>query len=107
MRLALVILSEVGFLCFLFAFIAFAKLNSHILRLLISLEALILSLLVFLYSLVINIEISSHFFLILLVFAASEAAMGLSLLVSMLRVRGNDYVSSLTSLKFYAKTSSH
>nr|YP_004222141.1 NADH dehydrogenase subunit 4L [Berthellina sp. TLT-2006]ABK92221.1 NADH dehydrogenase subunit 4L [Berthellina sp. TLT-2006] len=94
------ILVEVGFLCFLFSFVAFAKLNMHVLSLLISLEALMLSIIVFLYSLVMNLEVSSHFFLILLVFAASEAAMGLSLLVSMLRLRGNDYVTSLNSLSF-------
>lgn len=95
------ILVEIGFLCCFFAFFAFAKLNIHVLRLIISLEALMLSLLVFLYSFVMNLEISSHFFLLLLVFAASEAAIGLSLLVRILRMRGNDYVTSISSLNFY------
>nr|AUJ21242.1 NADH dehydrogenase subunit 4L [Hypselodoris bullocki] len=72
----------------------------HILTLLISLEALMLSLLVFLFSFSMLFSSSFHVFLILLTFAACEAAMGLALLVSILRIRGNDYVMSLSTLNF-------
>nr|YP_010574761.1 NADH dehydrogenase subunit 4L [Verconia nivalis]UZI00332.1 NADH dehydrogenase subunit 4L [Verconia nivalis] len=82
------------------SFFSFAKLNKHMLILLISLEALMLSLLVFLLSFSFFYGISFHLFLVLLTFAACEAALGLGLLVSMLRLRGNDYVSSLSTLNF-------
>nr|YP_009271539.1 NADH dehydrogenase subunit 4L [Hypselodoris festiva]ANX10019.1 NADH dehydrogenase subunit 4L [Hypselodoris festiva] len=82
------------------SFFSFSSLNSHILALLISLEALMLSLLVFLFSFSMLFGSSFHIFLILLTFAACEAALGLGLLVSLLRVRGNDYVMSLSTLNF-------
>nr|YP_010996924.1 NADH dehydrogenase subunit 4L [Dendrodoris krusensternii]WPH63908.1 NADH dehydrogenase subunit 4L [Dendrodoris krusensternii] len=84
------------------SFFSFAKLNKHILTLLISLEALMLSLLVFLFSFCLLNSSNYLMFLVLLTFAASEAALGLSLMVSILRLRGNDYVTSFSSLSFYA-----
>nr|YP_010429299.1 NADH dehydrogenase subunit 4L [Goniobranchus leopardus]USQ67478.1 NADH dehydrogenase subunit 4L [Goniobranchus leopardus] len=82
------------------SFFTFSKLNTHILILLISLEALMLSLLVFLLSFSFLYGTSFHLFLVLLTFAACEAALGLALLVSILRLRGNDYVMSFSSLNF-------
>nr|YP_010429312.1 NADH dehydrogenase subunit 4L [Glossodoris acosti]USQ67491.1 NADH dehydrogenase subunit 4L [Glossodoris acosti] len=82
------------------AFFSFSKLNMHILILLISLETLMLSLLMFLLSFCFLSGSSFHLFLILLTFAACEAALGLALLVSILRLRGNDYVMSFSSLNF-------
>nr|YP_010837458.1 NADH dehydrogenase subunit 4L [Doto coronata]WGC93423.1 NADH dehydrogenase subunit 4L [Doto coronata] len=81
--------------------ISFSKLNFRMLSVLISLEALMLSLLLFLFSYLSVSGSVMHYFLVLLTFAACEAALGLSLLVSVLRLRGNDYVSSFSSLKFY------
>nr|YP_009378963.1 NADH dehydrogenase subunit 4L [Nembrotha kubaryana]ARI43837.1 NADH dehydrogenase subunit 4L [Nembrotha kubaryana] len=82
------------------SFFSYAKLNMHILMVLISLEALMLSLLMFLISFSFMYSSGFHLFLILLTFAACEAALGLALLVSLLRVRGNDYVLSFSSLNF-------
>nr|YP_010574722.1 NADH dehydrogenase subunit 4L [Triopha modesta]UZI00293.1 NADH dehydrogenase subunit 4L [Triopha modesta] len=82
------------------SFFTFAKLNMHILILLISLEALMLSLLMFMISFSLLYTAGFHLFLVLLTFAACEAALGLALLVSILRVRGNDYVTSFSSLNF-------
>nr|YP_010970174.1 NADH dehydrogenase subunit 4L [Phyllidiella zeylanica]WNR50750.1 NADH dehydrogenase subunit 4L [Phyllidiella zeylanica]WNR50763.1 NADH dehydrogenase subunit 4L [Phyllidiella zeylanica] len=84
------------------AFFTFTKLNSHILILLISLEALMLSLLAFVFAFCLVYKISYSMFLVLLTFAACEAALGLSLLVSILRLRGNDFSTSFNSMKFYA-----
>nr|YP_009827424.1 NADH dehydrogenase subunit 4L [Hermissenda emurai]QIV24371.1 NADH dehydrogenase subunit 4L [Hermissenda emurai] len=81
--------------------IAFSKLNMRLLSMLISLESLMLSLLVLFYSSVTLMGYSLHFFLGFLVFAACEAALGLSLLVAFLRLRGNDYVPSFSTLNFY------
>jgi len=82
------------------SFFTFAKFNIHMLILLIRLEALMLSLLIFMISFSFIYSTGFHLFLVLLTFAACEAALGLALLVRLLRIRGNDYVISLTSLNF-------
>nr|WIS40132.1 NADH dehydrogenase subunit 4L [Facelina auriculata] len=91
-------MSWLGIISSLFSY---AKLNVRILSVLISLEGLMLSLLLLFFSSLSLSGQSKHFLLILLTFAACEAALGLSLLVSVLRLRSNDYVSSLSSLNFY------
>nr|YP_010970187.1 NADH dehydrogenase subunit 4L [Phyllidiopsis xishaensis]WNR50776.1 NADH dehydrogenase subunit 4L [Phyllidiopsis xishaensis] len=93
---------KVSWVGVLTSFFTFTKLNMHILILLISLEALMLSLLIFLFSFCMIYKNSYSMFLVLLTFAACEAALGLSLLVSILRLRGNDLVTSFDSMKFYA-----
>nr|YP_009340672.1 NADH dehydrogenase subunit 4L [Laevipilina antarctica]APQ42961.1 NADH dehydrogenase subunit 4L [Laevipilina antarctica] len=45
-------------------------------------------------------SIGGHFLLVFMTFSACEAAMGLGLLVTILRTTGNDYVSSTHTLKF-------
>nr|YP_010874760.1 NADH dehydrogenase subunit 4L [Facelina bostoniensis]WGV42882.1 NADH dehydrogenase subunit 4L [Facelina bostoniensis] len=94
----LVKISWLGIVSSLFSY---AKLNVRVLSVLISLEGLMLSLLLLFFSSLSLSGQSKHFFLVLLTFAACEAALGLSLLVSVLRLRSNDYVSSLSSLNFY------
>nr|YP_009349232.1 NADH dehydrogenase subunit 4L [Sakuraeolis japonica]APZ75717.1 NADH dehydrogenase subunit 4L [Sakuraeolis japonica] len=79
---------------------SYAKLNVRVLSVLISLEGLMLSLLLLFFSSLTLMGTSKHFFLVLLTFAACEAALGLSLLVSVIRLRSNDYVASLSSLNF-------
>nr|YP_009136669.1 NADH dehydrogenase subunit 4L [Melibe leonina]AKE07274.1 NADH dehydrogenase subunit 4L [Melibe leonina] len=83
------------------ALLSYSKLNVRLLSVLISLEALMLCLLGLLFGTLTYLGESMHYFLILLTFAACEAALGLSLLVSILRLRSNDYVSSFSSLKYY------
>nr|WNR50737.1 NADH dehydrogenase subunit 4L [Phyllidiella sp. c LZ-2021] len=93
---------KISWLGVITSFFTFTKLNSHILILLISLEALMLSLLAFIFAFCLVYEVSYSMFLVLLTFAACEAALGLSLLVSILRLRGNDFSTSFNSMKFYA-----
>ena len=90
-----------GLVCFLGGLLAFCLYQVHTLNILLSLEAIILSLLVILFTYNSFRGSPTHSFLVLLTFAACEAALGLSLLVSILRLWGNDYVSSLGSIKFY------
>ena len=80
--------------------LAFYSFQAHTLNLLLSLEAIILSLLVIVYTYNCFVGTLSQCFLILLTFAACEAALGLSLLVRILRLWGNDYVNCLGSIKF-------
>nr|AQU13067.1 NADH dehydrogenase subunit 4L [Plakobranchus cf. ocellatus HW-2015] len=90
-----------GLICFFGGVVAFFSYQVHTLNILLSLEAIMLSLLVILYTFNSLSGVSTHSFLVLLTFAACEAALGLSLLVSMLRLWGNDYVNSFGSMKFY------
>nr|AID21389.1 NADH dehydrogenase subunit 4L [Platevindex sp. CL-2014] len=92
----LVYISSVLLLFFLWAF---SRQRYHILSLLVCLEAVMLSILVFFYFLSILYSFSSHLFLMLLVFAVCEAAFGLALLVSLLRLRGVDFISALSSVR--------
>nr|YP_009628531.1 NADH dehydrogenase subunit 4L [Bullacta caurina]QBX88145.1 NADH dehydrogenase subunit 4L [Bullacta caurina] len=85
-----------------FASLSFALYQTHVLSLLISLEALMLSLLFFTFSFLSCYTVSLFWFLVVLTFAACEAALGLSLLVSMLRLRGNDYITTMSSNMFFA-----
>nr|YP_004935044.1 NADH dehydrogenase subunit 4L [Siphonaria gigas]AEQ93909.1 NADH dehydrogenase subunit 4L [Siphonaria gigas] len=83
--------------------LAFFVYQEQALSLLIALEGIMLSLLVFTYYVSVTVlGGSSPAFLVLLTYAACEAALGLSLLVSILRLRGNDLVKSFSSVNFFA-----
>nr|QCS25057.1 NADH dehydrogenase subunit 4L [Lactiforis takii] len=98
-------LMNVSLILMLFFLWTFSRQRMHVLNLLISLEAIMLSVLVFYYFLTVAYLGSSHMFLMLLTLAACEAAIGLSLLVGLLRVRGNDLVNSLNTTSWFAKNS--
>lgn len=75
--------------------------RSHLISSLLCLEGLILSLfvLVSLTILTTNLTLTNILPIILLVFAACEAALGLSLLVAVSNTYGVDYVQNLNILK--------
>lgn len=79
----------------LFMFISIRK---HLLSILLSLEfiVLILFLLLFIYLHIINYEI--YFRIIFLTFSVCEGALGLSILVSLIRTHGNDNFQSFRIL---------
>nr|YP_010273929.1 NADH dehydrogenase subunit 4L [Bulinus truncatus]QYJ56632.1 NADH dehydrogenase subunit 4L [Bulinus truncatus] len=84
--------------CYLFFFN-----NSYILSSLIILEMIMLLSMVFMiFSLGVIME-SKYLFLLVLTFSACEASMGLSLLVSFMRLRGNNLMMSLSLNSWYAK----
>nr|YP_009408654.1 NADH dehydrogenase subunit 4L [Elysia cornigera]ANP26521.1 NADH dehydrogenase subunit 4L [Elysia cornigera] len=90
-----------GMICLFGGVGAFFLYQVHTLNILLSLEAVMLSILIILYTYSSFSGAPSFSFLVLLTFAACEAALGLSLMVSMLRLWGNDYINSLGSMKFY------
>nr|NP_071692.1 NADH dehydrogenase subunit 4L [Chalinolobus tuberculatus]Q9G3R5.1 RecName: Full=NADH-ubiquinone oxidoreductase chain 4L; AltName: Full=NADH dehydrogenase subunit 4L [Chalinolobus tuberculatus]AAG37938.1 NADH dehydrogenase subunit 4L [Chalinolobus tuberculatus] len=75
--------------------------RSHLMSSLLCLEGLVLSLFVLttLMVLTINLTLTNLLPIILLVFAACEAALGLSLLVVVSNTYGVDYVQNLNLLK--------
>lgn len=82
------ILSSILLIIGLFTFISNRK---HLLSILLSLEYIVLSLfyLLFIFLNIYNYE--NFFLLIFLVFSVCEGALGLSILVSIIRTHGNDY----------------
>nr|QUB07081.1 NADH dehydrogenase subunit 4L [Cryptocephalus flavolimbatus] len=83
---------------FIFGLLSFFLFRKHFLMMLMSLEFLVLSLYLglFLYLAFFNNE---YFFaLIYLTMSVCEGALGLSILVMMVRSHGNDYILSMSSL---------
>nr|YP_010352993.1 NADH dehydrogenase subunit 4L [Prionopetalum kraepelini]UOF70476.1 NADH dehydrogenase subunit 4L [Prionopetalum kraepelini] len=72
-------------------FITFVLMHKHTLNMLLSLEFIMLSLVVGLSMLLNNLESESYFILYFLTFAACEGALGLSIIVAMIRSHGSDF----------------
>nr|YP_010569049.1 NADH dehydrogenase subunit 4L [Fannia canicularis]UEV87291.1 NADH dehydrogenase subunit 4L [Fannia canicularis]UZC78839.1 NADH dehydrogenase subunit 4L [Fannia canicularis] len=88
-------LPSILFIMGLFTFVSNRK---HLLSMLLSLEYIVLSLflLLFIYLNLLNYE--NFFCMMFLTFSVCEGAMGLSILVSMIRTHGNDYFQSFNML---------
>nr|UBD09524.1 NADH dehydrogenase subunit 4L [Leptodius exaratus] len=83
-------------LCGLWSFISYHK---HLLNSLLSLEFMMLGVFWLLSSQMTGVGSESYFSLFFLTLAACEGALGLSLLVNMVRSHGNDRFSSLSLLE--------
>nr|UEK75580.1 NADH dehydrogenase subunit 4L [Eupeodes latifasciatus]UXF58212.1 NADH dehydrogenase subunit 4L [Syrphus vitripennis] len=73
--------------------------RKHLLSMLLSLEYIVLSLfyLLFIYLNMLNYE--SYFSMVFMTFSVCEGVLGLSILVSMIRMYGNDYFQSFNILQ--------
>nr|YP_009166772.1 NADH dehydrogenase subunit 4L [Conus tribblei]ALC75032.1 NADH dehydrogenase subunit 4L [Conus tribblei] len=71
----------------------------HLLSILLSLEAMTMSLFVLMFSMSSNITLMGESSLILITLGACEASLGLAILVAIIRAEGNDYVSSFSMHK--------
>nr|WIM50678.1 NADH dehydrogenase subunit 4L [Conus ventricosus]WIM50704.1 NADH dehydrogenase subunit 4L [Conus ventricosus] len=71
----------------------------HLLSILLSLEAITMSLFVLMFSMSSNITLMGETSLILITLGACEASLGLAILVAIIRAEGNDYVSSFSMHK--------
>uniref|UniRef100_UPI00315C962D NADH dehydrogenase subunit 4L n=1 Tax=Pipistrellus pipistrellus TaxID=59474 RepID=UPI00315C962D len=88
-------------LAFIMSLLGLLMYRSHLMSSLLCLEGLMLSLFVLstLTILIMNMTLANMLPIILLVFAACEAALGLSLLVAVSNTYGTDYVQNLNLLK--------
>lgn len=82
------------FLCFVIFIYTFIKENNHLISRIIILESLILITILYLF-LSIRLITEKSILLLNLRFAAAEAAIGLSLLIRLLRLFGNDKTSNI------------
>nr|YP_010261368.1 NADH dehydrogenase subunit 4L [Homoneura interstincta]UIB40275.1 NADH dehydrogenase subunit 4L [Homoneura interstincta] len=80
-------------------FFVFVSNRKHLLSMLLSLEYIVLCLflVLFIYLNLFNYE--SFFSMMFLTFSVCEGALGLSILVSMIRTHGNDYFQSFNVLQ--------
>nr|YP_010134455.1 NADH dehydrogenase subunit 4L [Dausara latiterminalis]QWM93945.1 NADH dehydrogenase subunit 4L [Dausara latiterminalis] len=76
----------------------FVSKHKHLLIVLLSLEFIVLSIFFFMLVLFMNIENDMYMLMVFLVFSVCEGALGLSILVSMIRTHGNDYFQSFSLL---------
>nr|YP_009741706.1 NADH dehydrogenase subunit 4L [Thaumatosmylus hainanus]QID76385.1 NADH dehydrogenase subunit 4L [Thaumatosmylus hainanus] len=73
--------------------------RKHLLSMLLSLEFIVLSLFYMLYMYLLMYNYEFFFTMIFLTFSVCEGALGLSILVSMIRTHGNDYFQSFSILQ--------
>nr|YP_010940435.1 NADH dehydrogenase subunit 4L [Mesechinus dauuricus]ALO63993.1 NADH dehydrogenase subunit 4L [Mesechinus hughi miodon]WIF29454.1 NADH dehydrogenase subunit 4L [Mesechinus hughi miodon]WLR81379.1 NADH dehydrogenase subunit 4L [Mesechinus dauuricus] len=88
-------------LAFMIALIGTLLYRHHLMSSLLCLEGMMLAMYIFLSLISLNMHFTTMYMvpLIILVFAACEAALGLALLVKMFNYYGNDYVQNLNLLK--------
>nr|YP_009485347.1 NADH dehydrogenase subunit 4L [Dinorhynchus dybowskyi]AVA07536.1 NADH dehydrogenase subunit 4L [Dinorhynchus dybowskyi] len=78
--------------------IVFCSTFKHLLLSLLSLEYMALTVFLFLFLVMLNYGMEFYFILLFLVFTVCEGALGLSILVTLVRTQGNDYLSSISVL---------
>nr|WIL79832.1 NADH dehydrogenase subunit 4L [Clerus klapperichi] len=90
------------YLSFIFLFLmgalSFSIKRKHLLLMLLSLEFMVLSVFLALFFMFNLLMYEYYFTLIFLSFSVCEGALGLSLLVSMIRSHGNDYFQTFNIL---------
>nr|YP_010446955.1 NADH dehydrogenase subunit 4L [Chyliza bambusae]UTM10320.1 NADH dehydrogenase subunit 4L [Chyliza bambusae] len=79
--------------------LVFVSQRKHLLSMLLSLEYMVLSLFFLLYIYLNFMDFEQFFSMMFLTFSVCEGALGLSILVSMIRTHGNDYFQSFNILE--------
>nr|YP_008815647.1 NADH dehydrogenase subunit 4L [Dinocras cephalotes]AGZ03526.1 NADH dehydrogenase subunit 4L [Dinocras cephalotes] len=77
----------------------FSSKRKHLLLTLLSLEFIVLGLFMFLFMFLNSVVYELFFSMVFLTFSVCEGALGLSILVSMIRTHGNDYFQSFSVLQ--------
>nr|AIW64963.1 NADH dehydrogenase subunit 4L [Nyctemera arctata albofasciata] len=85
-------------LMFIIGNLIFVLKHKHLLIVLLSLEFIVLSIFFFLLIYLNYVEYDMYMLMVFLVFSVCEGALGLSILVSMIRTHGNDYFQSYNIL---------
>nr|UPI55373.1 NADH dehydrogenase subunit 4L [Manocoreus sp.] len=80
--------------------IVFSFTHKHLLMTLFSLEYLVLVLFLSMFILLLSFGFELYFILLFLTFTVCEGALGLGILVNMIRSHGNDLLSSLSILSW-------
>nr|WDV10598.1 NADH dehydrogenase subunit 4L [Bhutanitis thaidina] len=83
---------------YMFGNMIFVLKYKHLLITLLSLEFIVLSIFFFFLMYLNFVEFNMYMLMIFLLFSVCEGALGLSILVSMIRTHGNDYFQSFSIL---------
>lgn len=83
---------------FFIGLLVFVSNRKHLLITLLSLEYIVLRLFMFIYIYIIGRYSELYFLILFLVLGVCEGALGLSILVSIIRTHGNNYFQSFNSL---------
>nr|YP_010449423.1 NADH dehydrogenase subunit 4L [Agrotis exclamationis]UTT74661.1 NADH dehydrogenase subunit 4L [Agrotis exclamationis] len=83
---------------FILGNLIFISKHKHLLIILLSLEFIVLSVFFFMLIYLSSIDYDMYMLMVFLVFSVCEGALGLSILVSMIRTHGNDYFQSFNLL---------
>nr|YP_010253740.1 NADH dehydrogenase subunit 4L [Cochylidia moguntiana]QTZ18160.1 NADH dehydrogenase subunit 4L [Cochylidia moguntiana] len=83
---------------FLIGNLIFVSKHKHLLIILLSLEFMVLSIFLLMLIILSSMNMNMYMLMVFLVFAVCEGALGLSILVSMIRTHGNDYFQSFNLL---------
>nr|YP_010274887.1 NADH dehydrogenase subunit 4L [Satarupa nymphalis]UJV31580.1 NADH dehydrogenase subunit 4L [Satarupa nymphalis]WNO18663.1 NADH dehydrogenase subunit 4L [Satarupa nymphalis khamensis] len=86
------------FIMFMVGNMIFVSKHKHLLIILLSLEFIVLSIYLLLLLYLKYIEFDMYMLMVFLVFSVCEGALGISILVSMIRSHGNDYFQSFSIL---------
>nr|YP_010968428.1 NADH dehydrogenase subunit 4L [Aurivittia aurivittata]WNO18769.1 NADH dehydrogenase subunit 4L [Aurivittia aurivittata] len=86
------------FIMFMVGNMIFVSKHKHLLIMLLSLEFIVLSLYMMLVLYLNMMEFDIYMLMVFLVFSVCEGALGISILVSMIRTHGNDYFQSFSLL---------
>nr|UPY81533.1 NADH dehydrogenase subunit 4L [Exhyalanthrax sp.] len=84
---------------FIVGVLVFVSYRKHLLSMLLSLEYVVLSLFLVLFMYLVYLDNEMYFTMVFLTFSVCEGALGLSILVSMVRTHGNDYFQSFSVLQ--------
>nr|WRK67295.1 NADH dehydrogenase subunit 4L [Nemopistha sinica] len=85
-------------LMFISGCLSYSLKRKHLLSMLISLEYIVISLFFLMIMNLMNYSFENFFTMIFLTFSVCEGALGLGILVMVVRTHGNDFFQSLTSL---------
>nr|WGH58938.1 NADH dehydrogenase subunit 4L [Chelurotropella siamensis] len=80
--------------------IMFCMMHKHLLQTLLSLEFLVLMLFLMMFFMIMMLGYDMYMLLLFLIFTVYEGALGLSILVNLVRNQGNDYVSVMSILSW-------
>nr|YP_010947021.1 NADH dehydrogenase subunit 4L [Eucorydia linglong]WGO57817.1 NADH dehydrogenase subunit 4L [Eucorydia linglong] len=87
------------FIMFFSGIWVFSSNRKHLLITLLSLEYLVLVIFLCLYHYLVGFNYELYFTMVFLTFSVCEGALGLSVLISMIRSYGNDYFQSFSLLQ--------
>nr|UPX88404.1 NADH dehydrogenase subunit 4L [Melanagromyza aenea] len=84
---------------YIMGIISFISNRKHLLSMLLSLEYIVICLFLILFMYLMYFDYELYFSVVFLVFSVCEGALGLSILVSMVRTHGSDYFQSFSILQ--------